>query len=156
MIKLKVGDMAPDFSGEIETGEQIRLSDYRGKKVILFFYPKDDSPGCTKEACNLRDNYKVLQKEGFEILGISPDKVAKHQKFINKYEFQFSLVADPERQIIESYGLWGPKIFMGREVTGVYRTTFLIDEDGRIMHIIDNVKTKEHAEQILSAIAQEV
>jgi len=152
MKHLKVGDKAPDFSSLNEKGAPISLSDYRGKKVVLFFYPKDDSPGCTKEACNLRDNYRALQKAGFEVLGVSPDKPAKHQKFIDKYEFQYSLVADTEKEIINAYGLWGPKKFMGREVTGVHRTTYLIDEEGTISHIIDKVKTKEHTNQIFELV----
>lgn len=154
MTHLKVGDKAPDFIAYNEDENEVRLSDYLGSKVILFFYPKDDSPGCTKEACNLRDNYKQLSKMGFEILGVSPDKSAKHKKFIDKYEFQYSLVADPDKKIINSYGLWGPKKFMGREIVGVHRTTFLIDEKGYIFSIIDKVKTKEHADQIISELSE--
>ncbi len=154
MKKLKVGDKAPDFAAQNEDGKVVKLSDYRGKKMILFFYPKDDSPSCTKEACSLRDGYKNLRKEGYEILGISPDKYTKHKKFIDKYEFQYSLVADPEKEIIQKYGLWGPKKFMGREITGVYRTTLLLDENGTITHIIDKVITKSHADQILEVIGR--
>ena len=154
MTHLKVGDKAPDFLSKDENDNDIRLSDYLGKKVILFFYPKDDSPSCTKEACNLRDNYRTLQKLGFEVLGVSPDKPAKHKKFIDKYEFQYSLVADTEKEIINSYGLWGPKFFMGREIVGVYRTTFVINENGSIDHIITKVKTKEHTNQILELFNQ--
>lgn len=149
MTHLKVGDKAPEFTSVNEDGNPISLSDYRGKKVVLFFYPKDDSPGCTKEACSIRDDYRSIQKAGYEVLGISPDKDTKHRKFIDKYEFQYSLVADPEKKIIESYGLWGPKKFMGREVIGVHRTTFLVDADGIIEEIITKVKTKDHAKQIL-------
>ena len=150
MTHLIIGDKAPDFETLNEDGNEITLANYAGKKLILFFYPKDDSPGCTKEACNLRDNYKKLSKMGFEILGVSPDKVAKHKKFIDKYEFQYSLAADTEKEIINAYGLWGTKKFMGREVVGVHRTTFIINEEGIITGIIDKVKTKEHADQILA------
>ena len=150
MTHLKEGDPAPNFHGLNEKGESISLADYAGKKLILFFYPKDDSPGCTKEACNLRDNYGKLQKLGFEILGVSPDTPKKHQKFIDKYEFQYSLLADQEKEAINAYGIWGPKKFMGREYDGLHRTTFVIDENGKIEKIISKVKTKDHAEQILA------
>jgi len=154
MKHLTVGDKAPNFTALNEDGEQISLSDYAGKKVVLFFYPKDDSPGCTKEACSLRDNYRKISKLGYEILGVSPDKSAKHRKFIDKYEFQYSLVADTEKKIINDYGLWGPKVFMGREIVGVHRTTFLINEEGIIVHIINKVKTRDHAQQIFDAVDQ--
>jgi peroxiredoxin Q/BCP len=153
MTHLKEGDKAPNFSIENEKGELVSLSDYRGKKLILFFYPKDDTPGCTKEACNLRDNYSKLSKLGFEILGVSPDSSKKHQKFIDKYEFQFSLIADTEKQAINDYGIWGPKKFMGREYDGLHRTTFIIDEEGIIEGIIDKVKTKDHASQIMEEMS---
>ncbi len=155
MIKLSAGDKAPGFEALNENNELVKLSDYKGKGVVLFFYPKDDTPGCTKEACNLRDNYKMLQNMGYELLGISPDKPAKHRKFIDKYDFQFSLIADPEKKIISSYGLWGLKKFMGREYMGVHRTTFIIDAQGSIQFIIEKVKTKEHAGQIFDLINQE-
>lgn len=154
MTTLQIGDKAPEFNSVDENGNPIALSDFLGKKVILFFYPKDDSPGCTKEACSLRDNYRNIQKAGYEVLGISPDKYTKHKKFIDKYEFQYSLVADPEKEIILSYGLWGPKKFMGREVVGVYRTTFLVDEKGFIQHVFTKVKTKDHADQILNQVQE--
>jgi len=150
MTHLKEGDKAPDFTILNEDGENISLKDYRGKKLVLFFYPKDDSPGCTKEACNLRDNYRTLQKMGYNVLGVSPDKPAKHRKFIDKYEFQYSLAADTEKEIINAFGLWGPKKFMGRVVTGVHRTTFLINEEGIITNIIAKVKTKDHTQQIVA------
>lgn len=152
MTHLKPGDKAPNFEALNEDNETIKLSDYKGKGVILFFYPKDDSPGCTKEACNLRDNYRALQKKGFEVLGVSPDKPTKHKKFIDKYEFQYSLVADTEKEIINLYSLWGPKKFMGREIIGVHRTTFIIDSEGTIIDIIKKVKTKDHTNQILEAL----
>jgi len=156
MTHLKEGDKAPEFTTLNEDGQEISLSDYRGKNLVLFFYPKDDSPGCTKEACNLRDNFRTLQKMGYEVLGVSPDKPAKHRKFIDKYEFQYSLAADVDKEIINSYGLWGPKKFMGREVVGVHRTTFLINGEGIITHILKKVKTKEHTRQITDLLSQPV
>ena len=154
MTHLKPGDQAPYFEGLNEKGEKISLDDYKGKRLVLFFYPKDDSPGCTKEACNLRDNFRQLQKLGFEVLGVSPDKPVKHQKFIDKYEFQYSLLADTEKEVINTYNLWGPKKFMGRIIVGVHRTTFLIDANGKIEHIIEKVKTKDHAQQIFDLVSQ--
>ena len=154
MTTLQVGEKAPDFESVDENGNAIALKDFVGKKLILFFYPKDDSPGCTKEACSLRDNYRALTKAGYTILGFSPDKYTKHKKFIDKYEFQYSLVADPDKKIIQDYACWGPKKFMGREVTGVYRTTFLVNEEGIIDHIFTKVKTKDHAQQILDQVEQ--
>jgi len=153
MTHLNEGDDAPEFVGVNEKGDEVKLRDFKGKKLILFFYPKDDSPGCTKEACNLRDNFKKLRKLGFEILGVSPDTSKKHQKFIDKYEFQYSLIADEDRSIINAYGIWGPKKFMGREYDGLHRTTFIIDEEGKISKIIRKVKTKAHTEQILSEMS---
>lgn len=155
MTFLKPGDKAPNFISVNENGDPISLEDYKGRKLILFFYPKDDSPGCTKEACSIRDKYKDLQKAGYEVLGVSPDKDTKHKKFIEKYEFPYSLVADPDKEIIEAYGLWGPKKFMGREITGVHRTTFMIDEQGVIEEIITKVVTKDHAQQILDLVPVE-
>lgn len=150
--KLAVGDAVPSFSVTTEKGDVVTHESLLGQKTILFFYPKDDSPGCTKEACSIRDNYKVFDKAGYVIYGISPDKEAKHQKFIDKYEFQYSLLADTEKEMINAFGLWGPKKFMGREITGVYRTTIIVDEEGKISHIIDKVKTKEHANQLIEAL----
>lgn len=152
MTHLKVGDAAPNFSGINEKGEAISLSDFAGKKLILFFYPKDNTPGCTAEACNLRDNYSELQAKGFELLGVSPDSPKKHQNFINKFEFPFPLLADTELATVKAFGIWGLKKFMGREYDGVHRTTFLIDEKGKIAHVFEKVKTKTHAEQIFEAI----
>jgi len=145
---LKIGDIAPNFEGLNEDGETVSLSDFKGSKLILFFYPKDDTPGCTKEACNLRDNFKFFEKKGFKILGVSPDTVKKHRKFSDKYEFQYPLLADTEKEVINAYGVWGPKKFMGREIIGVHRTTFIIDEEGKIEQIIKKVKTKVHSDQI--------
>ena len=150
MTHLKVGDKAPNFSGVTEKEETVSLSDFKGKKLVLFFYPKDNTPGCTAEACNLRDNYEVLKKEGYELLGVSPDDAKKHQKFIQKFEFPFSLLADTDLSTIKGYGVWGLKKFMGKEFEGVYRTTFIIDADGTIEKIFDKVKTKDHAAQILA------
>lgn len=152
MKHLKEGDLIPAFTTVNENGETVSSEDLKGSKAILFFYPKDDSPGCTKEACSLRDNYKVFNKNGFKIFGISPDNEKKHRKFIDKYEFQYSLLADPEKEIINAFGIWGPKKFMGREIVGVHRTTFVVDEEGKIMKIIDKVKTKEHAQQLIDAL----
>lgn len=154
MTHLNIGDQAPNFSGTIEDGTEVNSADLKGQKYILFFYPKDDSPGCTREACNLRDNYKWFEKKGFKIFGVSPDTEKKHQKFIDKYEFQYSLISDSEKDIINAFGIWGPKKFMGREFDGVHRTTFVMDEDGKVIEIIKKVKTKEHAEQLKEALAQ--
>lgn len=155
MANLEPGDKAPEFKGEIQSGEEVKLSDYKGEKLVLFFYPKDDTPGCTKEACNLRDNYEKLRKEGFKLLGVSPDPVKKHQKFIDKYDLPFDLLADVDKEVLNDYGVWGPKKFMGREYEGVHRTTFIIDEEGKIEHVIEKVKTKDHAEQILELYDKE-
>jgi len=152
MTHLKEGDKAPDFTGVNEKEEQMSLSDFAGKKLILFFYPKDNTPGCTAEACNLRDNFDVLKEKGFELLGVSPDSARKHQNFIKKHDFPFHLLADTEKEVLNAYGVWGPKKFMGREFDGVHRTTFIIDENGVIEKIFKKVKTKAHTEQILEAI----
>jgi peroxiredoxin Q/BCP len=152
MTHLKAGDKAPNFKGLNEKGEAISLADFAGKKLILFFYPKDNTPGCTAEACNLRDNYQTLKEAGFALLGVSPDSAKKHQNFIAKFEFPFSLLADTELETIKAYGVWGLKKFMGREYEGVYRTTFIIDETGNISEVFTKVKTKAHAEQILAAV----
>ena len=152
MNKLITGDRAPDFMIINEDEKTISLSDYKGKKLILFFYPKDNTPGCTKEACSLRDNYVTLRKLGFEILGVSPDNSLKHKKFIHKFQLPFTLGADTELKMLKDYGVWGLKKFMGKEYTGVLRTTFIIDEKSIIAHIIDKVKTRDHAEQILELL----
>ncbi len=149
MINLKPGDPAPAFSAPNEKGETITLDQFKGQKLVLYFYPKDDTPGCTAEACSIRDNYNRFLNNGFAVLGVSPDKETKHQKFIDKYDLPFSLLADPDHQILEAYGVWGLKKFMGREYMGVIRTTFIIDENGKIAEVISKVKTKEHADQIL-------
>jgi peroxiredoxin Q/BCP len=147
---LKVGDKAPELKVKDQNGKIVKLADYKGKKLVLYFYPKDDTPGCTAEACNLRDNYTALRKKGFEILGVSADDEKKHIKFIEKHSLPFPLLADTEQQVCKAYGVWGKKKFMGREYMGINRTTFIIDEKGKIEHIITDVDTKNHTNQILS------
>lgn len=147
---LKAGDKAPELNVNDQNGKIVKLSDYKGKKLILYFYPKDDTPGCTAEACNLRDNFEILKKKGFEILGVSADNEKKHVKFIEKYSLPFPLLADTEQKVCNAYGVWGKKKFMGKEYMGINRTTFIIDEQGKIEHIISDVDTKNHTEQILS------
>ncbi|MCB0600781.1 MAG: thioredoxin-dependent thiol peroxidase [Saprospiraceae bacterium] len=149
MMKLKVGDAAPDFSGVDETGKKVSLKDFRGKKLVLYFYPQDNTPSCTNEACSLRDGWRELQREGYEILGVSPDSTRKHTNFINKFDLPFHLLADQDKQVILAYGVWGPKKTFGREYDGVLRTTFVINQQGKIERIIDHVNTKDHANQIL-------
>ncbi len=153
MAQLKVGDKAPAFTGLNEKGEEISLSDFKGKKLVLFFYPKDNTPTCTEEACNLRDNYDDLKKAGFELLGVSPDSARKHQNFIKKFDFPFSLIADTEQEILQAYSVWGEKQMFGKKYMGVLRTTFVIDESGKIEKIIDKVEAKNHAAQILEVVA---
>ena len=149
MNMLKVGDKVPEFSAKDQDGNTINLSDYKGKKLVVFFYPKANTPGCTAEACNLRDNYKELQDQGFELLGVSADSEKKQSNFKNKYEFPFPLLADEDHTVINTFGVWGPKKFMGREYDGIHRTTFVIDGDGVVENVIEKVKTKDHAAQIL-------
>ena len=151
MTSLNVGDKAPDFVALNEFGQSISLSDYLGKKVVLYFYPKDMTPGCTAESCNLGENYSLLQENGFIVLGVSPDSSKSHQKFINKYNLPFSLIADEDKTVIKAFGVWGPKKFMGKEYDGVHRTTFVIDEDGVIEKVFSKVKTKDHTNQILES-----
>jgi peroxiredoxin Q/BCP len=147
---LKIGDKVPDFSAKDQDGNTINLSDYKGKKLVVFFYPKASTPGCTAEACNLRDNYKELQDQGFELLGVSADSEKRQSNFRNKYEFPFPLLADEDHTVINTFGVWGPKKFMGKEYDGIHRTTFIIDGDGVVENVISKVKTKDHAAQILS------
>jgi thioredoxin-dependent peroxiredoxin len=149
MPKLTIGDAAPDFETKDQHGQPVKLANYRGKKVVLYFYPKDDTSGCTAQACDLRDNYANLRAAGYEVLGVSVDGEKSHQKFITKYELPFSLIADTEKQIVEAYGVWQEKSMYGRKYMGTARTTFLIDENGIITNIIDKVDTKKHTEQIL-------
>lgn len=152
MTHLKPGDKAPAFAAPNEKGEIINSDHLKGSKVVLYFYPKDDTPGCTAEACSLRDNYKRFLKEGYVILGVSPDNEKKHQKFIDKYHLPFSLLADTDTKICQDYGVWGKKKFMGREYMGVLRTTFIMDEKGVISEVIENVDTKAHADQIFDLV----
>ena len=149
---IKIGDSLPKFALPNQHGEMVSIEQFFGKPFVLYFYPKDDTPGCTKAACSIRDNYRSLSKKGYKAYGVSPDKAKKHQKFIDKYEFQFSLLADTEKKVINDFGLWGPKQFMGKTVYGVYRTTILVDENGTIEHIISKVVTKTHGNQILEVI----
>ncbi|WP_111637024.1 thioredoxin-dependent thiol peroxidase [Marinomonas shanghaiensis] len=148
-MTIEIGQIAPDFSAKDQNGETITLSQFKGKKVVLYFYPRDATPGCTAQACDLRDNYQALLDQGFIVLGISTDTEKKHQNFIAKYDLPFPLIADTEKTVHELYGTWQLKKFMGRESMGTVRTTFIIDEKGIISDIISKVKTKAHAEQIL-------
>ena len=149
MTTLKAGDKAPDFKAEDQDGNIITLNDYKGKKLVLFFYPKASTPGCTAEACNLSDNYDAMSAKGYDILGVSADSKKRQQNFRNKYDFKYPLLADEDKEVIEAYGVWGPKKFMGKEYEGIHRTTFVIDEAGKIEDIILKVKTKDHTAQIL-------
>ena len=148
-MSLEVGQMAPDFEAKIETGETIKLSDYSGKKVVLYFYPKDATPGCTAQACNLRDNYDALLKAGYVVLGISSDDEKSHKKFIEKQNLPFPLIADTDLKVHEAYGTWVEKSMYGRKYMGTARTTFVIDEQGKIAEVIEKVDTKNHTAQIL-------
>lgn len=152
MAELKEGDPAPAFTGKDQNGKSISLKDFRGKKVVLYFYPKDDTPGCTAQACNLRDNYNNLLKAGLQVIGVSPDDLESHKKFETRYQLPFPLVADPEKKIINLYGVWGEKNMYGIKKMGLKRTTFLIDEDGKIFKIFRRPKTRVHSEEILKAV----
>ena len=145
----EVGEKAPLFEGQTQGGDAVRLADYQGQKVALYFYPKDDTPGCTKQACNLRDNYQILLDAGIAVLGVSPDDVASHEKFADKYDLPFPLFADPTHTILEAYGVWGEKNMYGRKFMGVKRTTFLIDENGMIRHVFKRPNVKMHTAEIL-------
>jgi len=149
---MKIGDKAPEILGFNENGEEIRLSTFRGKKIVLYFYPKDNTSGCTAQACNLRDNYAELRKAGYEIIGVSVDDAKSHQKFITKNELPFTLIADTDKKLVELFGVWGEKSMYGRKYMGTFRTTFIINEEGIIERIIlpKQVKTKEHSKQILN------
>ncbi len=149
MNRLKVGDKIPDISSVDQDGNDFNFKSLEGKKIALYFYPKDNTPGCTNQACNLRDNYQKFQEEGYEIVGISADSPKKHQNFIAKYNLPFTLLADENKELIQAFGVWGPKKFMGKEYEGIHRTTFIIDEQGIIEEVIEKVKTKEHTAQIL-------
>ena len=149
MTTLQKGDKAPAFSGKDQDGNSHTLSDYKGKKLVVFFYPKADTPGCTAEACDLRDNYQRFQANNYALLGVSADAAKKQAKFKEKYDFPFPLIADEDHAVIKAFGVWGPKKFMGREFDGIHRTTFVIDENGIIEEVITKVETKAHAAQIL-------
>ena len=150
---LKEGDQAPDFTVTDGDGKTVRLKDFRGKKIVLYFYPKDDTPGCTKEACAFRDSYSKFRKRGIEVLGVSLDSEKSHQKFAKKYKLPFTLLADTDRKVSESYGTYGQKRFMGRTYMGNHRMTFLIDEKGKIKKIFSKVKPEDHAEEVLNAFS---
>ena len=152
MAELKEGDKAPNFKGISQNGKEIKLADFKGEKLVLYFYPKDNTGGCNAEACNLRDNNEEFLKLGYKILGVSPDDEKKHQKFIEKFDLPFDLIADTEKEVLTAYGVWGEKKMYGKTFMGVKRTTFLIDENGKIEKIFKKVKTKEHSEQIFKEI----
>ena len=149
MITLKAGDKAPEFEGKDQNGNLVKSTDLRGKKIVLYFYPKDNTPGCTAQSCNLRDNYEELQKQGYEVLGVSQDGEASHQKFIAKHELPFTLLVDTDHTIHNLFGTWGEKKMYGKTYMGTLRTTFVIDEEGTISEVIEKVKTKDHTAQIL-------
>ena len=151
MTHLKVGDKVPNFEALDQDGNTIKLSDYKGKKLVVFFYPKASTPGCTAEACNLNDNFKRFESLNYEILGVSADSQKRQSNFKNKYGFEYPLLADEDKSVIEAFGVWGPKKFMGKEYDGIHRITFVIDENGVLENVIFKVKTKAHAEQILDA-----
>ncbi len=151
--RLREGDQAPDFTAYDQNGNQVSLSDFRGKRVVLYFYPKDLTPGCTAEACDLAENYRALLDHGFEVLGVSPDTQEQHRKFIDKHELPFDLIADPDMEVIQKYGAYGEKNVMGQKKEGVLRYTFLIDTQGKIEKVFRKVRTKDHASQILEAVA---
>ncbi|WP_396161964.1 thioredoxin-dependent thiol peroxidase [Flavobacterium sp.] len=149
MTTLKIGDKAPHFSGVDQNGTMHSLANYKGKKLVVFFYPKASTPGCTAEACDLRDNYAAFQSNNYALLGVSADSEKAQLKFVEKYDLPFPLLADEEKLVIQAFGVWGPKKFMGKEYDGIHRTTFVIDENGTIEDVISDVKTKAHAAQIL-------
>jgi thioredoxin-dependent peroxiredoxin len=151
-LKLKEGDKAPDFTALSNSGHTVSLGDFKGRNVILYFYPKDDTPGCTKEACGFRDHSGSLQTKGAVVLGVSTDPVKAHQKFVEKFKLPFTLLADEEKKIVQAYGVWGEKTFMGRKYMGTHRVTFLIGPDGRIRKIWPKVKPDEHAQEVLDAL----
>lgn len=151
MAAIKEGSKAPDFTGTDQNGNTVALKDFTGSKVVLYFYPKDDTPGCTAQACNLRDNYSDLLKKGLKVIGVSTDSVKSHKKFETKYELPFPLIADEDKQIVEQYGVYGEKTFMGKTHMGTIRTTFLIDEEGTVFKVLDKPDTKNQTEQVLEA-----
>ncbi|MBS1795077.1 MAG: thioredoxin-dependent thiol peroxidase [Acidobacteria bacterium] len=151
---LKEGDSAPEFTAKNQNGEEVKLSDLKGKRVVLYFYPKDDTPGCTKEACSLRDSFDVFEEKGIRVLGVSVDDEKSHQKFISKYSLPFDLLADTDKTLVNAYGVWGEKNNYGKKYMGINRMTFLIDGDGRIAKIFKKVKVAEHADEVLEAFGE--
>lgn len=151
---VKEGNKAPDFTAKNQKGEKVKLSDLKGQRVVLYFYPKDDTPGCTKEACSFRDADDVFAKKGIKVLGVSTDDERSHQKFIDKFSLPFDLLADTDKKIVEKYGVWGEKSMYGRTYMGTLRKTFLIDEDGKVVKIFDKVKVAEHADEVLNAFGE--
>ena len=151
---LKVGDKAPDFTTKDQNGEKVKLSNFKGQKVVLYFYPKDDTPGCTKEACSFRDADDVYRSKGIKVFGVSTDDEKSHQKFISKFQLPFDLLADTDKNIVEKYGVWGEKSMYGKKYMGTLRKTFLIDEKGKIAHIFDKVNVSEHADEVLKAFGE--
>jgi thioredoxin-dependent peroxiredoxin len=149
MTTLKPGDKAPQFESRDQDGNPVTLADFKGSKLVIYFYPKDSTPGCTSQACNLRDNYDMLLENGYKVLGVSADSEKSHKKFIEKHDLPFPLLADTEKAMLKAYGVWGPKKFMGRTFDGIHRTTFVIDENGVISEVIGKVDTKNHTAQIL-------
>lgn len=152
MTLLKKGDQAPGFKGFNQNNELISIEDFRGKKLILYFYPKDNTPGCTAESCNLSDNYNGWLEKGYEVVGVSPDPVASHKKFAEQHQFRFNLIADPNHEILEAYGAWGEKSMYGKKYMGVLRTTYVINESGMIEEVLEKVNTKDHTNQILKVL----
>jgi len=152
MTHLKVGDKAPPFEGVNQEEKKVSLSDFSGKKLILYFYPKDNTPGCTAESCNLNENYDAWLDKGYEVVGVSPDSVKSHQNFRDKFGLKFNLIADTEKEILQAYGAWGEKSMYGKKYMGVLRTTFVIDENGIIQEIFEKVQTKDHTNQILKTV----
>lgn len=152
MSKFAVGDKAPLFAGVNQKGEKISLNDFKGKKLILYFYPKDNTPGCTAESCNLNDNYEMWLNKGFEVVGVSPDNEKSHLKFIEKFGLKFNLIADTKNEILEAYGVWGEKSMYGKKYMGVFRTTYVIDENGIIEAVFEKVETGNHTNQIIEAL----
>ncbi len=146
---IEEGKKAPAFTLKDQAGKSVKLSDFKGKKVALYFYPRDNTPGCTAQACSLRDGYAQLKKKGVVVLGVSPDTVESHEKFVGKYELPFTLLADPDKKVLEKYGAWGEKNMYGKKTMGVKRTTFLIDEDGKVLKVIKRPNTKDHANEVL-------
>jgi len=151
---LKEGDKAPDFTAKNQDGETVKLKDLQGKRVVLYFYPKDDTPGCTKEACSFRDADDIFAEKGIRVLGVSIDDEKSHKKFISKYQLPFDLLADTDKEIVEKYGVWGEKSMYGRKYMGTLRRTFLIDEQGKIVKMFDKVKVAEHADEVLKAFGE--